>query len=283
MIYASRFLRLEDPPMQGPDVMEVQQILKELGFYSGAADGIYGRVTLEAVSRFQQSAFLNANGVIGTNTWNQLTLRKPPSSLLITQLGAYSLPNIYIDTIKRRLKFTSDSFTKTYKVAVGKPTTPSPLGNWTIVQKTIDPGGPFGVRWMRLSVPWGGYGIHGTNNPKSIGRAVSHGCIRMYNEDVIEVYDRTPLGTPVTITGKAYANRNMRYGDSGTDVAQVQKMLKKLGYYRGKTDGYFGPYTERALKRFQADQGLQVDGIVGPRTIYELQKAYAIAQKQVQP
>lgn len=49
---------------------------------------------------------------------------------------------------------------KVYPVAVGRPSTPSPVG----------------TRWMGLSIP--GYGIHGTNEPKSIGKAASHGCIR---------------------------------------------------------------------------------------------------------
>jgi len=282
MIYASRFLRLEEPPMMGPDVTEVQEILKGLGFYAGAVDGSFGQITQAAVIKFQQSISMSADGLVGPPTWNQLTLRNPirPMSAKVTP---NSLPSIYIDTVKRKLRFSSDSLNKTYKVAVGKPTTPSPLGNWTIVQKALDPGGPFGVRWMRLSVPWGGYGIHGTNNPKSIGKAVSHGCIRMYNEEVVEIYDLTPIGTPVTIVGKAWANRNMKLGDSGSDVAYVQKMLKKLKYYRSKVDGKFGPYTESAVKRFQADKGLQVDGIVGPQTIYELQMAYALAKKDQQP
>lgn len=282
MIYASRFLRLEDPPMQGPDVTEVQEILKRLGFYAGAVDGSFGAITQAAVIKFQQSIPLTADGVVGPPTWNQLTLRNPfpPRA---AQLTANSLPSIYIDTVKRKLTFTSDSLNKTYKCAVGKPTTPSPLGNWTIVQKALDPGGPFGVRWMRLSVPWGGYGIHGTNNPKSIGKAVSHGCIRMYNEQVVQIYDLTPIGTPVTIVGKAWANRNMKKGDSGPDVAEVQKMLKRLKYYRAKVDGSFGTLTEQAVIRFQTDKGLLVDGIVGPQTIYELQKAYALAKKSQQP
>lgn len=107
--------------------------------------------------------------------------------------------SIIIEVKKRRLHFRSEQLTKTYPVAVGKPSTPTPTGNWTIVQKAMNPGGPFGARWMRLSVPWGGYGIHGTNNPKSIGRAVSHGCVRMYNKDVIQIYPLTPIGTPVKI------------------------------------------------------------------------------------
>lgn len=109
------------------------------------------------------------------------------------------LPSIIIEVKKRRLHFRSNNLNKTYPVAVGKPSTPTPLGNWRIVQKAMNPGGPFGARWMRLSAPQGGYGIHGTNNPKSIGRAVSHGCVRMYNKDVIEIYPLTPIGTPVTI------------------------------------------------------------------------------------
>lgn len=282
MIYASRFLRLEDPPMQGPDVREVQEILKRLGFYAGVADGIFGKITQSAVVKFQQSISMAADGVVGPHTWNQLTLRNT-SKPMGAQITDYGLPSIYIDTVKRKLRFSSDSLNKTYKCAVGKPTTPSPLGNWTIVQKTVDPGGPFGVRWMRLSVPWGGYGIHGTNNPKSIGKAVSHGCIRMYNQEVVEIYDLTPIGTPVTIVGKAYANRNVKKGDSGTDVAEVQKMLKYLKYLRGKTTGKFGPLTEQAVKSFQTDKALLVDGIVGPQTIFELQMAYALAKNHQQP
>lgn len=282
MIFASRFLRLEDPPMQGPDVIALQEDLKRIGLYLGVVDGSFGKVTQAAVIQFQLSISQPADGVVGPDTWNQLALRSVHQPV-VSALTAYELPSIYIDTVKRRLKFSSTNLNKTYKVAVGKPSTPSPLGNWVIVQKALDPGGPFGVRWMRLSVPWGGYGIHGTNNPKSIGRAVSHGCIRMYNEDVIEVYDRTPIGTPVTIVGSSYADRNMKLGDSGSDVAEVQRMLKKLGYYKSKIDGDFGLFTEQAVKRFQADNNLQVDGIVGPRTIYELQKAYAIAQNHQQP
>ncbi len=282
MIFASRWLRLEDPPMRGPDVMEIQEQLKRIGLYPGDVDGCFGKVTQTAVIKFQQIIAQAADGVVGPDTWNQLALRSIRQPV-IAALAADNLPNIFIDTVKRRLKFSSTSLNKTYKVAVGKPSTPSPLGNWVIVQKALNPGGPFGVRWMRLSVPWGGYGIHGTNNPSSIGKAVSHGCIRMYNEDVIEVYDRTPLGTPVTIVGSAYTGRNMKLGDSGSDVAQVQRMLKKLGYYKAKIDGNFGPLTEQAVKRFQTDMGLQVDGIVGPQTIYALQKAYALAINDQQP
>lgn len=86
---------------------------------------------------------------------------------------------------------------KSYPVATGKPSTPTPRGNFTIVNKQINPGGPFGTRWMGLSIPH--YGIHGTNNPASIGTAASNGCIRMYNEDVNELFNLVSVGTIVNI------------------------------------------------------------------------------------
>jgi lipoprotein-anchoring transpeptidase ErfK/SrfK len=60
------------------------------------------------------------------------------------------------------------------------------------------PANPMGEAAMTLS-GGGEYAIHGTNNPGSIGRFVSHGCIRMYNSDVMDLYDRVSLGTPVVV------------------------------------------------------------------------------------
>ncbi|TSB45040.1 L,D-transpeptidase [Alkalicoccobacillus porphyridii] len=86
---------------------------------------------------------------------------------------------------------------KTYPVAVGKIATMTPHGQFTIINKQANPGGPFGAFWMGLSKPH--YGIHGTNDPDSIGKSVSHGCIRMYNDDVLALSKLVSVGTPVTI------------------------------------------------------------------------------------
>ena len=80
---------------------------------------------------------------------------------------------------------------------VGKPSTPTPTGTFTIINRAVEPGGPFGARWLGLSKR--GYGIHGTNNPSSIGNAVSNGCVRMHNKDVIELANLVPIGTTVKI------------------------------------------------------------------------------------
>lgn len=107
---------------------------------------------------------------------------------------------IIINTSARTLTLYKDGkWYKSYPVAVGKPSTPTPKGTFKVINKAYKPGGPFGERWLGLNIPGGGYGIHGTNNPSSIGKAVSNGCVRMFNNDVIELYNLVPVGTVVEI------------------------------------------------------------------------------------
>lgn len=86
---------------------------------------------------------------------------------------------------------------KTYPIAVGRMLSATPVGDFVIVNRAPYPGGPFGRMWLSLSKEH--YGIHGTNDPSSIGQAVSRGCVRMYNEDVEELASIVPNGTAVSI------------------------------------------------------------------------------------
>lgn len=106
--------------------------------------------------------------------------------------------SITINTMARILTlYKNKKKVKSYPIAVGKPSTPTPKGTFKIINRAVDPGGVFGVRWLGLSKK--GYGIHGTNNPSSIGKAISNGCIRMYNKDVLELANTVPIGTIVKI------------------------------------------------------------------------------------
>ena len=106
--------------------------------------------------------------------------------------------SIVIHTARRQLElYEGNQLIQHYPIAVGKGATPTPHGRYTIATKTVYPGGLFGSRWMGLSIPH--YGIHGTNNPTSIGQAVSKGCIRMHNHDVETLFQRVEIGTTVTI------------------------------------------------------------------------------------
>jgi lipoprotein-anchoring transpeptidase ErfK/SrfK len=99
---------------------------------------------------------------------------------------------------------------KVFSTAVGAPQTPSPSGSYRIVQRISDPtwytkgkivppgkANPIGTRWLGLSVK--GYGIHGTNVPSSIGHNASHGCIRMRNRDVEQLFEMVAVGDAVEI------------------------------------------------------------------------------------
>lgn len=102
---------------------------------------------------------------------------------------------------------------KVYPVAVGKASTPSPTGEFTVKNRVTDPtyyhkgqvipagpANPVGTRWIGLSQK--GYGIHGTNAPRSIGKAASHGCIRMAKADLQELFELLRPGDKVLIVSE---------------------------------------------------------------------------------
>jgi lipoprotein-anchoring transpeptidase ErfK/SrfK len=121
---------------------------------------------------------------------------------------------IVVSLEDRKLALVEDGqVKKVYTVAVGEPSTPSPVGTFAIQRRVKNPvyqhegkvvqpgaGNPVGTRWMGLSVK--GYGIHGTNEPKSIGKAASHGCIRMARKDLEEMYEMVHVGDTVELIGE---------------------------------------------------------------------------------
>jgi lipoprotein-anchoring transpeptidase ErfK/SrfK len=106
---------------------------------------------------------------------------------------------ILVNTKEKRLYlYQSGKLLESYHIAIGKPSTPTPKGTFKIINKDPTPHLPtIGAAWMGISKPH--YGIHGTNDPESIGKAVSDGCVRMYNRDLLELYYKLPLGTEVEI------------------------------------------------------------------------------------
>jgi lipoprotein-anchoring transpeptidase ErfK/SrfK len=105
---------------------------------------------------------------------------------------------IIIDLSDRKLHLLDgDQVVRTFPVGIGRIAAATPTGRLHITNKSPNPGGPYGAYWMGLSKPH--YGIHGTNNPSSIGKRVSSGCIRMYNQDVLELSKLVSVGTSVTI------------------------------------------------------------------------------------
>ena len=152
-----------------------------------------------------------------------------------------------------------------YPISPGIEETPTPIGTFKVKEKSKSWGGGFGTRWLGLNVPWGDYGIHGTNKPDLIGKNVSSGCIRMRNKDVEALYDLIPNGTivhidgPVTGMGKGEF-KNLSLGSKGNLVQLVQNRLKAIGLFYGAVDGNFNKQTENAVKRFQKMHDLPITG-----------------------
>ena len=128
-----------------------------------------------------------------------------------TTAGTPAARRIVVSLPDRKLALLeNEELVRIYPVAVGAPVSPSPVGTFNVVTrvanptyykpgKVVGPGArnPIGTRWIGLSAK--GYGIHGTDSPGSIGHAKSHGCIRLRNEDVEQLFERVRAGDVVEL------------------------------------------------------------------------------------
>jgi peptidoglycan hydrolase-like protein with peptidoglycan-binding domain len=250
------------PGTEGPDILALQYFLRSLGFYAGEPSGLYDEPTVAAVKEFQRLHNLRITGKVDSDTWQALGEMSPGDPVAGNPPPGNILILVDIDYLSLTVLVDGKPF-KSFPVAIGKPATPTPVGSWRVVDKGRW-GGGFGTRWIGLDVPFGRYGIHGTNKPWSIGRMESHGCVRMYNRDVEQVYRWVRQGTRVYITGDPFrGRRRLLKGEKGADVFFLQKRLRQLGFYQYQPDGIFGYGTEQALKKFQQEQGLPATGQVG--------------------
>jgi len=263
------------PRLEGEAIWMVQARLRELG-YEIIPSGQYDEKTAEAVMMFQTAHRLQANGVVTQLVWENL-MYDGGSQPCLTSQEQPQKASVEIDLIKHRLTvFQNGDIIKEYPVGVGKSSTPSPLGEWKVVHKGVNWGNGFGTRWMGLNVPWGIYGIHGTNKPYSIGASMSHGCIRMRNRDVEELYPLIPLGTRVRIVENGqifprnFSGHALIIKNSGQNVVYLQSRLKEKGIVFDAADGRFGHMTELAVKYYQAWHGLEPTGIADEATYRSL-------------
>lgn len=166
--------------------------------------------------------------VLALESTPQISATLSPTSLL--QIGEPELPplgeaskylpgslmHLVLDLSDRRVYvYQGDQVIANYPVAVGKPGWETRPGTYEVINMEIDPifksfktgrliqpgpDNPLGPRWIGF---WTDgktqMGFHGTNEPELIGQAVSHGCVRMHNQDVIALYEKVGVGIPVTV------------------------------------------------------------------------------------
>jgi lipoprotein-anchoring transpeptidase ErfK/SrfK len=159
----------------------------------------------------RQAAWVAAAVLAMSNFSTALQTTSAPTASAARQVVTVSIRRVLVSLPDRKLALLENGkVRKVYRVAVGKRFTPSPAGEFKIVNRVSNPayyhqgkvipagnGNPVGSRWMGLSAK--GYGIHGTNQPSSIGKAASTGCIRMGKQDVEELFALIEVGDPVEI------------------------------------------------------------------------------------
>ena len=141
---------------------------------------------------------------------------------------------IVVSIPDRKLVLLEDGrVVKIYRVAIGASASPTPSGQFKIVHRVphpayyapgvvLPPGpeNPLGTHWIGLDLKH--FGIHGTNQPRSIGRKASHGCIRMRNEDVAELFARVHAGDTVELLAERTEETVQLFGGDRPAVLSAQ-------------------------------------------------------------
>lgn len=130
-----------------------------------------------------------------------------------------------------------DRVIKIYDVAVGAPVSPSPTGEFQIAQRlenptyyrpgvVIGPGAsnPLGPRWIGLNTK--GFGIHGTNRPNSVGKNASHGCIRLRNHDIEDLFARVQVGDRVSLVPERTDETARLFGPAALPQTEAHETLQ---------------------------------------------------------
>ncbi|NJO77739.1 MAG: hypothetical protein HC827_03905 [Cyanobacteria bacterium RM1_2_2] len=243
------------PADQGEAVLDLQQRLSELGYYSGPVTGYFDATTQEAVSRFQQENGLTPDGIVGAATGS-----------VLYQGGGASAPDSASPAASGSLQINDGgaSVTELQQQLVQ-------LGYYTgAVTGVFDQQTQAAVMSFQRD--------RGLSPDGIVGSATQ------------SVLYQSPAAT--TPTGAAYTPSEtpndglLQLGDVGSEVSALQSQLQALGYYDGPISGSFGSQTQTALIAFQQSQGLTADGIAGPRVSSALSTASptvaAVPQSTVQ-
>lgn len=218
---------------QGTKVSQLQTDLKQLGYYYAEITGNFGAKTEAAVKAFQKAKGLTADGVAGTKTLNAIAAAVDKAG---GSSSGSSSTNMKLGSTGAAVSALQQNLT-TLGYYYGDVT--GHYGNLT--QQA--------VKKFQKAKGLTQDGVASTATLNAITSALKNAGV-----------DVGP-GTVAT---------TLREGDKGTAVTELQTMLKKLNYYYGSVTGSFGSLTKQAVRKFQDDNKLTVDGVAGPATINKL-------------
>ena len=243
---------------QGQDVTFLQQKLAEVGLYNGPINGKFGLLTESAVKRFQLKNGLQADGIVGNNTWSKLEQHNISGG----QYPYFGNPNQVPGLPDRFANLPSY-----YKVYVKKGDSGSKV---KYIQEELK------FRGFYQGKVDGIYGLQTEDAVKSFQASRNLALTGLVDEATLRELQRPATGFELTSNLKSPSIETkqnvttLQPGDVGQPVKVLQSKLRDLGYNPGPIDGSYGPSTQDALRHFQRDRGLRVNGIAGRETLIAL-------------
>lgn len=251
---ASTTLRLGS---RGTAVLQLQQALNALGYDTNGADGKFGKGTERAVKAYQQANGLTADGKAGVKTLAQLY---SGSSVSGSTSGTAS-SEIYTAKNPNTLQ-SGDSGSKVTQLQNALKL----LGFYTGgVDGKFGSGTKNAVIQFQRANGLTADGLAGTKTQTLLYAQVNNG--------ISGGTSSSGSSSSGTSSGTSGFTRTLRKGYTGADVIAVQQKLKELGFYSGSVDGVYGTGSIAAVKKFQQQNGLTADGLVGSRTYTALMSA----------
>ena len=230
---------------RGDSVSDLQALLKLLGFYTGAIDGVYQDSTASAVAAFQQAAGLQADGVVGAETWTRLL---PPSPIVN---GAANTPATPTPSSVRATGMASP----VNGAIAGNSTAPASSGSFPSPTVSPTANGGFPSPTAQSPSP----SVTAPPTTPAAPAASQSPSPRTSPPQTSPPQISPPVSAPVDLP-------ILRVGMRGTAINALQERLKSIGAFKGAIDGVFGLETQEAVKTAQRSFNLEPDGIVGPAT-----------------
>ncbi|NEU76985.1 cell wall-binding protein [Hassallia byssoidea VB512170] len=263
---------------QGPSVRNLQQQLQRTGFYQAPVSQVFDFPTEDAVRRFQKSAGLPVDGVASATTLQKLESWRAPS------VGRQANKPVVVNTETQAKKPTQTTVAKKPQTTQAtKPTQTTQAKKstqTTVATKRSNPNllakGDEGeeVRVLQEQLRVAGYyygnstGIFGSITEEAVKRFQQ--AYKLDADGVVGPATQRRLPASGIGYGEDTPKRSnddkLQIGDRGEAVRVVQEQLIKAGYLEGEPNGYYGPYTADAVRRFQTANYLASSGVAGPTT-----------------
>ena len=243
--------------MSGQLVRQMQQRLKELGYYTGSVDGDFGANTENAVKEFQKANGLSVDGKAGKNTLNKLYSNSAVSKRTYQASQATATPKPTVRVTARPSATATPNLSKDLYLEVGS----SGKNVRTLQNRLIELG------WLagQADGEFGGATEYAVKAFQAREGLWDDGVAGPSTLE--EMYSTKAAKTSTVVSSIGVT---LESGMEGASVRALQKRLKALGYYSGSTDGSYGDGTMQAVKTFQSQNGLKADGKAGTATLNKL-------------